>query len=112
MVPKLPTVRPTPSPCSFWPVFSVMPPSGVVALSPLNTKMMSLADDAVSAAVSVSNASVDRPSPPAGLLAPVSLFTYQTRGPIVIWIVPITAITPSVTWNVNVSVPMKLAFGT
>ena len=112
IVPNGATVNPTPSPCSFTPFLSVMPPSGVVWLSPLNTKMMSLAADAVSARASVSNASVERPSPPAALLGPIWLLTYQTRFVTVIWMVPVTGVTPSVTWNVNESVPVKPAFGT
>ena len=106
-------VRPTPSPSSFWPVFSAMlPDSGVVAVRPLKMKMVEVGVEAASAAASVSQALVERPSPPAALFGPVWLLTYQTTSPTVMFTVRVTGVTVSVTWTVNVSMPVKPASGT
>ncbi len=107
------TVSPTPSPISFCPFFSAMlSVSGVVAVRPLKTKIVELGPDAACASASVSKASVERPSLPGGLFGPVSLFTYQTTSPTVMFTVTATGVMESVTWTVNVSMPLKPASGT
>ncbi len=107
------TVSPTPSPISFCPFFSAMlPESGVVAVRPLKMKIVEFGPVPAWASASVSQASVERPSLPGGLFGPVWLLTYQTSSPTVMFTVRVTGVTVSVTWTLNVSMPVKPASGT
>jgi len=94
------TVRPIPSPQSFWPFFRVKPPeSAVDPVFPRKTKMTSpsFVVAALKAAIE-SKAFVERPSPPAALFPSTTSRTYQTRWPTVTFTVPLVAPIPSLTW--------------